>query len=97
MALTGLHSGQSALTSAENAIAVLEDEPCLNAGAHVIPVPAPSLTSWLRRTGYGSNLTLDGTVECDAALMDGSTGDFGSVGAVSGMNTIVQRSFVPLS
>lgn len=34
--------------------------------------------------GYGSNLTLDGTVECDAAIMDGQTGDFGSVGAVSG-------------
>jgi isoaspartyl peptidase/L-asparaginase-like protein (Ntn-hydrolase superfamily) len=29
-------------------------------------------------------LTLDGTVECDAAIMDGQTGDFGSVGAVSG-------------
>lgn len=34
--------------------------------------------------GYGSNLTFDGTVECDAAIMDGATGDFGSVGAVSG-------------
>lgn len=33
--------------------------------------------------GYGSNLTLEGTVECDAALMHG-TGLFGSVGAVSG-------------
>lgn len=34
--------------------------------------------------GYGSNLTLNGTVECDAAIMDGRSGDFGSVGAVSG-------------
>ncbi|KAF9219618.1 N-terminal nucleophile aminohydrolase [Gyrodon lividus] len=34
--------------------------------------------------GYGSNLTLDGTVECDAAIMDGRSGDFGSVGAVPG-------------
>ncbi|KAL4074155.1 nucleophile aminohydrolase [Scleroderma citrinum] len=33
--------------------------------------------------GSGSNLTLDGAVECDAAIMDGRTGDFGSVGAVS--------------
>ncbi|KAF8441538.1 nucleophile aminohydrolase [Boletus edulis BED1] len=35
--------------------------------------------------GYGSNLTFEGTVECDAAIMDGRTGDFGSVGAVSGV------------
>lgn len=34
--------------------------------------------------GFGSNLTFDGHVECDAALMDGSTGDFGSIGAISG-------------
>lgn len=33
--------------------------------------------------GYGANLTKKGTVECDAAIMDGS-GAFGSVGAVSG-------------
>lgn len=27
---------------------------------------------------------MDGRVECDAAIMDGLNGDFGSVGAVSG-------------
>jgi taspase (threonine aspartase 1) len=39
--------------------------------------------------GYGSNLTFEGKVECDAAIMDGRTGDFGSVGAVSGASTLL--------
>jgi taspase (threonine aspartase 1) len=33
--------------------------------------------------GFGSNLTIDGQAECDASLMSDS-GEFGSVGAVSG-------------
>ncbi|KIK76200.1 hypothetical protein PAXRUDRAFT_443854 [Paxillus rubicundulus Ve08.2h10] len=40
--------------------------------------------------GYGSNLTLDSTVECDAAIMDGRTSDFGSVGAVSGVKNPIK-------
>ena len=35
--------------------------------------------------GYGSNLTIEGTVECDASIMHGS-GLFGGVGALSGMS-----------
>ncbi|KAH9832184.1 nucleophile aminohydrolase [Rhodofomes roseus] len=35
--------------------------------------------------GYGSNLTSNGTVECDASIMCGTTGAFGSVGAASGI------------
>ncbi|KAH3761567.1 isoaspartyl peptidase/L-asparaginase [Pelomyxa schiedti] len=35
--------------------------------------------------GFGSNLTLDGTVECDASVMDGTDGAFGSVGAAPGL------------
>ena len=45
--------------------------------------------------GYGSNLTFDGDVECDAALMSGGGGDndgcyaFGAVGAVRGVRNPV--------
>lgn len=34
--------------------------------------------------GYGSNLTMAGTVECDASIMDGRSLKFGAVGALSG-------------
>ncbi|KAI0695475.1 nucleophile aminohydrolase [Cytidiella melzeri] len=42
--------------------------------------------------GYGSNLTIEGTVECDAAIMDGRTADIGSVGAVSGVKNPIQAA-----
>ncbi|KAH8814769.1 asparaginase [Flagelloscypha sp. PMI_526] len=44
--------------------------------------------------GYGSNLTLSGTVECDASLMklSESIGLFGSVGAVSGVKNPIRAA-----
>ncbi|KAJ7594287.1 nucleophile aminohydrolase [Mycena floridula] len=59
----------SALELVEQAIMILEDDPCLNAG-------------------LGSNLTLDGTVECDASLMDDKS--FGAVAAVAGIRNPIQ-------
>lgn len=35
----------------------------------------------ITNSGYGSNLSLDGTVECDASIME-DTGRSGAVGAV---------------
>lgn len=34
--------------------------------------------------GTGSSLTLDGTVECDASVMDGKSLLYGAVGCLSG-------------
>lgn len=43
----------------------------------------------LTNAGFGSNLTMEGTVECDASIMDGTTLQFGAVGAVSGIKNPV--------
>ena len=40
----------------------------------------------ITNSGFGSNLSLDGTVECDAVIMEGK-GLSGAVGAVSRMYT----------
>ncbi|XVE73895.1 hypothetical protein DITRI_Ditri11bG0155400 [Diplodiscus trichospermus] len=40
--------------------------------------------------GRGSNLTEDGSVECDASLTDGHSGAFGAVGAVPGIPNAIQ-------
>ena len=37
----------------------------------------------LTNAGLGSNLSLTGTVECDASIMEGG-GGYGAVGAVQG-------------
>ncbi|KAI0344671.1 N-terminal nucleophile aminohydrolase [Trametopsis cervina] len=64
--LANLENGCTGLDAVETSIAIMEDDPCLNAG-------------------YGSNLTFEGSVECDASIMDGRTGDFGATGALSGV------------
>ncbi|XP_073226759.1 putative threonine aspartase isoform X2 [Cicer arietinum] len=40
--------------------------------------------------GRGSNLTENGSVECDASIMDGKSGAFGAVGAVPGVRNAIQ-------
>ncbi|KAF5451563.1 hypothetical protein F2P56_026661 [Juglans regia] len=44
----------------------------------------------ITNAGRGSNLTEDGRVECDASIMDGDSGAFGAVGAVSGVRNAIQ-------
>ncbi|KAJ3230090.1 taspase, threonine aspartase, 1 [Chytriomyces hyalinus] len=50
--------------------------------------------SALVNAGFGSNLTTAATVECDAALMDGTTGVFTGVGAVAGVRSAIACSKV---
>ncbi|KAJ8028038.1 Threonine aspartase 1 [Holothuria leucospilota] len=46
--------------------------------------------STLTNAGVGSNLSIDGTVECDAGIMDGTSLAFAGVGAISGVKNPVQ-------
>ncbi|KAJ3087915.1 hypothetical protein HK102_009991 [Quaeritorhiza haematococci] len=47
-------------------------------------------SSPLTNAGIGSNLTLRGTVECDASVMRGSDGAFGAVGAAPGIRNPIK-------
>lgn len=44
----------------------------------------------ITNSGYGSNLSLDGTVECDASIMEES-GRSGAVGAVDSSSLLSSR------
>ncbi|CEG75601.1 hypothetical protein RMATCC62417_10615 [Rhizopus microsporus] len=46
----------------------------------------------ITNAGYGSNLTIKGTVECDASIMEGARGTFGAVGAVSGIKNPIMTA-----
>ena len=56
---------------------------------------AATVTSFLEESsltnaGFGSNLTLEGTVECEAAIMDSQHGNFASVGCVTGVKNPIK-------
>lgn len=44
----------------------------------------------MTNAGYGSNLTYNGYVECDASIMDGSNLQYGAVGAVADIKNPIE-------
>lgn len=44
----------------------------------------------LTNAGFGSNLNIDGHVECDASIMDGDDLMFGSVGAIRSIKNPIE-------
>ncbi|KAI9093792.1 nucleophile aminohydrolase [Phlyctochytrium arcticum] len=46
----------------------------------------------LTNAGTGSNLAINGSVECDASIMDSQTGGFGAVGSLKGCKNPIQAA-----
>ena len=61
----------------------------LDSGGHALDGATAAVTvledNPMTNAGTGSNLTLEGNVECDASIMDGESLLFGAVGALSGV------------
>ena len=49
--------------------------------------------SELTNAGIGSNLTRDGTIECDAGLMDSLSGNFAAVGCIKGIRNPIEVAY----
>ena len=62
-----------------------------NSAVDAVTVAVKSLEdSPCTNAGIGSNLTLDGSVECDAGVMDGKSLVFGAVGSIPGVKNPVE-------
>jgi len=57
-------------------------KPALDAATEAVALLEDSA---ITNAGFGSNLTWEGTVECDASAMDGTSRLWGAVGAVNGV------------
>ncbi|XP_041369355.1 threonine aspartase 1-like [Gigantopelta aegis] len=66
---------------------------CLKSGNNAVDAVTKAVKmledSPCTNAGVGSNLTLEGSVECDAGVMDGKSLTFGAVGSVSGVKNPV--------
>lgn len=81
--MSALDDGRSALDAATAAIVFLEVR--ISFEFIILFYVNPFVQdSPFTNAGTGSNLTVTGSVECDASMMEGSSLQFGAVGAVSG-------------
>ncbi|XP_070578273.1 threonine aspartase 1-like isoform X3 [Ptychodera flava] len=72
----------------EKAMALIEE--CKSSLEAVTAAVAVLEDSPCTNAGIGSCLTLEGSVECDASVMDGKTFGYGAVGAVAGIKNPVK-------